>query len=162
MQRSGNACAKRAEKKEKKITRRRNTLRAVRVCVYPPSAITNNERTSDASLSSFFIKFHHGCPILIVFICWEMFVNVISFNFGGTFLLRDETGRDRRPSSVRHVRGGEIQNIYYALCVCSALSHSYLKSIHFAVASCWWCFVFVWSPMSLSATHYMHSGSMQQ
>lgn len=117
------------EKKQKKHEQgTRYTL-----CVYSPSAITNNERTSNASLSSFFIKFHHGCPILIVFICWEMFVNVISFNFGGTFLLRRVGSR---PSSVLGVRGGEIQNIYYALCVCSALSHSYLKSIHSTIESC--------------------------
>lgn len=75
---------------------------------------TNKQTDEDAVLSSFFIKCHHGCPILIVFICWWMFVNVISFNFSGTFFSRFVFHDRRRPWYVYSLASR-------CVCVCSAL-----------------------------------------
>lgn len=122
----GNVCAKRVEnEKENDDTQRAHT--------HSHSNQGMSKRTRERTLpsvSSFFIKFHHGCPILIVFICWEMFVNVISFNFGGTFLLRrtqttTELGRTvARPNLRRQA------NTQHLLCT---RSHS-LCVLHFRIS----------------------------
>lgn len=104
--------------------------------IHTHTACNHRQRTNDALVSSFFIKFHHGCPILIVFICWEMFVNVISFNFDGTFLLRrtqTSMGSDRCCPSTVVIRSKERQHLLCTLCVFCTFAFVFEIHIHYTI-----------------------------
>lgn len=110
-----------------------------------PTAITGertNGRASDASVSSFFIKFHHGCPILIVFICWEMFVNVISFNAGGTFLASTHTDKRWVGRVGSLIQRRKTTFIMHSLCVFCTFAfefkilYLYTSSFSYSLKAC--------------------------
>lgn len=115
-------------------------------------------KANDTLVSSFFIKFHHGCPILIVFICWKMFVNVISFNLDWNILCRRRQDINELPEPMVPSTGWYTQpkiqtHLLCTLCVFCTFAfvfeiHTY-KLYTFVVCA----LVFVSKSISSSTTH---------